>query len=399
VSSLLKPRPHKLGPYQISAGQLSNNNWNSIRLDGLPYRNDNGVGIVTAIELYCQCTVATTASSAAVKAYRLHRLIDWQLVGPDGFIHVDRLGYHDAVREYLQFGEFGRQTCADLPATGGSAGSYPRTFTKFMSFLQPGMRDPYFACLPSAYFARGQLRIFPHGTGTTYSGATASLSDLTITAYVHILDVPAAAVPIGAFIQEGYGSLNNEPRPSPGAGRYLRLAATLDPATATYEDDLGSITSFDFGASDGAGMIHRNRDTVELIREWNQINCRDQKPNFGTLTSPQEFYRFLDPTANVSGDLHALPLVFPRRRDGVQNMPLWNSRPELRINNDNRSGVPAAFDLIWDRFASREPKHIQNVMESVRQGSYGRFRGEAAHMAPGYAGVDPRHAPLIVDAR
>lgn len=401
MSGRVKPKPYKLGPYKLSGGQLVGDAWNEFALAKLPSRNDFGDGIVTGIVIKCEGTVGTLANDPAISAYRLQRLLDWQLTGAQANdVWVDRKGWHDAVREYVQFGKFARETCADITATGaGGPGSYARTWVKRMSFVEPFAANPFERCLPSKFIAKGMLRFLPHISAQLIGGASPKLDDLTLTVYVYILDVPSNAIPIGARVLERSVAVPVVPEPSPGPGKFLRVLAALDPATATYADDLSSIDTIDFGEPQGGYTAYR-RDVDEAIASWCEKNARDPKPFESTPVARQEYFRFGDPLANASAKLHFLPLVAPDRGDGVVRAPAWMSAPSLRINNDDTTGVPANITLLIDEVAPRTDKFVQDVMESLRPGLSGRFSSQALMArAGGYGGApDARYVPLLVDA-
>jgi hypothetical protein len=70
------------------------------------------------------------------------------------------------------------------------------------------------------------------------------------------------------------------------------------------------------------------------------------------------------------------------------------SRPELVINDNNRSSTPAGLDFIVEEVIEREPRHVQAIMESCKQGS---FRTSPTVVPQSYRGLPAGKVPLVAD--
>jgi hypothetical protein len=404
--SLAKPKRKKIGPFQLSLSQINGNGEpTEFQLDKLPFNNEFGIGYVTDIEAYLgPMAVTSEAGNDAIPWYLAHRLLGWQVVGPTGTTIFDRqTGFDDPIREYQLNGALRGQIPADLAATTDAAVTTSITFSKFCTHAMRRMVNPLWRCYPAAYYRAGKIIVYARTTDQTVTETQVfKLHDLTLTFYFWILDVPTSEAFIPSITVERFNPALIDPsHSSPGAAHFAELLYMMDPAAPTFGDDLSTYNIIQFGTDgDGAGTIIKRVETFEYMQTWNDdfvVGAQPKKNSLGALTGTQEVNRFFDAANNASGRLHALPLVTPHRGDDLIHLPMWTSKPQLVVNDDNPSGLPQPR-AIWTEILSRTDADIKSICDAVDVRAYARFDSQAAGAKrAGYGGYpDPSKAPLKV---
>lgn len=392
---IIKKR-QKLDALQLTKGQLNGNEYNDLKLSKLRVHNDLGIGLVTRIELQLDCVFNVLIGDPATPAYVLGKFFDVDMVGGDNLAMVKRLGYHHAVREYAQHGRFIGEIPEDL--LGATTADQARTITLQFDFDERALGPHrFFRSCPTTWWKTGEIRFKPITDQLALLGAHITLKDVTITPYVEIVDFDLSAVPIPSLVLENYSS-DKDPLPSMPGGQYLRALAAIGPDTPTFEDDLSSIVTIQYGKEPAGFPVPKRTDVSEHMRTWMDNYSTDPKP-FSTLTGQKEFYRFFDVTRNASGRLHAISLIQPARGHSVKEAPdFGDQRPELEINDNNRAGTPDTIDFLFDQVVDREARHIGLMLEGIRRGASAKFKGDEAHAI--IKGLPkPQRGPLLMDLR
>jgi len=411
-----KPIPKSLGSVSLAGGTLTANQKNTFSLKNVEKRINDGHAIVTKIVLVCTATIGTLASDSAIASYLLPLLMeDFRLTIGTNMVMVDRQGYHHSLRDYLQHGTVTEVPCADIPATGGGgAGSYSRTFAIVLDFVDEklGPLLKYWRCMPAgAMRDSGVIEFKPKttaspvvlGSPAVSSTATFGFTALSVEVIPYYLDFPAAQVPIGACCFEGYKASDREFPPGPLMGQFARLAMAIEPTRATIGDDVSSgLTRVEFGTQDK--LIIRDRDPVELVRQWNEENCRDPRQTaIPAAATVQEQLRFLDPTLGRTGHsarLHALPLFWQRPGHGIEHFPNFVSNPTARLNNGNSSGLPTSYDWIFDKLEDRTPQRTVEILKGIHETAVPRIKSATSMLHPNSAKLVPiSRQPVFVDLR
>jgi hypothetical protein len=408
-------KQYRLGSYVLGTGAFTANKWLDISLQNLPeYILPGNKAIVTEIEMKVSLTATTLANDQALAGMFLHYLVDWEFYGPGGQRFRQRKGWHDYLWNALQDGRVLGLRAAALPTTGGSPGSYARTFSKHMRFTEDVLSSRYAACIPSIALAKsgGKLRVFVHnsaegvrpgGAGPLGLGCSAAQLDI----FVHLLDVPATDVPVPVFLEEmsidGILDLN----PGPDIGDYLRVAIANGPAFgATQWDDLSAYTNIDyFGVAGNYRIID---SPVDLwYREFHKQVTDEVESH--QLVDPipatqKAEYRLLDPSENSDGKLRALPLIYPRKGSDISESARYRgAKPTAKFNNNVRTGLPASIDFLVHRVQPRDDKMTAAIVSALSPNAiHKELRVPAGYRVGGTGpvkpGIDTRRIPLIADA-
>jgi hypothetical protein len=388
--------PQHFLPVSVVGGQIKFDEPFSFLLNRLRLHNHEGIGYLAKLKLKVKLTYTSVDNDPAVPGYLFAKFVDTMLEGGDHYVDSKRQGYHHALRKYQRDGQFSGLTAPDQGAD--DAGSHTRTFDIVIDFDEPNLGPHrFFRMKPCTWYRSGEIQLVVHEE-LTLNGADVTLTDCEITPTVEIIDFPLSAIPIPTFVNETFKpNRGKDSRPSPGSGKFLRLLAALDPSTATFSDDLSTVETIEFGTDGGSGMIiPKNTDVIHWVQQWNERYSADPKI-FSTLTGQQEYLRFLDPTANASGKLHAIPLVHPLRGHSIKDAPSWGvSAPEVFINRDDRSGTPEAYDFIADEVSGRDAKGADNLklmLEGMFSGAYARYQRNGAVQL--VEGVPFDESPLI----
>ncbi len=357
----------------------------NIPLGGLPVRNDAGFGMLLKLEESWSMTFETLASDPTVPSYMLDAFVDSVLTSSDNTEWTNNLGFHKVIREYDRRGWLlDNAVPLDLPVTGGGGGgSYARTIVRSIDFVESGFGDlAHLRLLPCRYFATsGKLAVNVHEGPIFLNGATVTCTDweLTLTAYVADW-IDMGRFPIAIFAQEKSIPGDNQRKPSPGEGAYLRWMLAQDPAganagaSATPGDDLSEIEYVRVGPTNGP-FVH-DRYVAELIYKY-MLSSRDhQKFATATALAYSEQFRFPDPINNTSGRLHYLPFLSPPKRGARLRdiLDFGTSKPLAELNNGNGAGLAASYDHIVTQVNPRQDAMVVAILASI--GAANRFLGD-----------------------
>ena len=404
----------RVGSFTLG-NQFSANKWFDVSFQNLPeYQLPGFKSIITEIELKCALTATTLANDQALPGMFLHYLLDTEVYGPGGARWRQRKGWHDPIWNAVQDGRVLGQRAAALPLTGGSPGSYARTFSKHIRFTEDLMSSRFAACPPSIAMAKGngKLRFFLHnssegvrpgGAGPLGLGCSAAVIDV----FVHTIDVPNTKVPLCVFLEEMSIDGLSDMWPSPDIGDYLRIVLANGPAFgATSWDDVSAYTNID---SFGVPGNFRVFDTpVDLwYREFHK-QITDQFGDEHTLldaaaANQKAEFRVLDPIENNDGKLRGIPLVYPRfGQDIAEAVRFRGAKPLLKTNGNSRAGLPATIDFLVHRVQPRDDKALNAMLTALSPNAVHRgvdipmsYKDASGKKLPG---IDERRIPLLVDA-
>lgn len=417
---------YKIGSYVMgSTSGFSGNKWFDIILDNLPeYLIPGNKAYVEEFELKLTMTFGTLANDPALQSIFLNNTVDTEVYGPGSFRISSRKGWHDPLWAAIQDGRVYGARCLDLPTTGGSPGSYTRTFTKHIRFVDDFMSSRFARCIPAIAFAKaaGKLRVFVHAAAEAIKGlAGLSVSACTIDLFAHLIDIPAQHCIMPVLVEEQSNDGIKDTNPGPDIGAYMRLVMANGPQFASggwaNTDDLSAYTSLDlFGDPGNYTIIDRpvdlhmrqvNEDLSQQGGDPHQFMTAAATPGAATPVQKSEF-RVYDPVENFDGKLRGIPLVYQRYGADIADIPRWyGKKPTLKANNNSPTGLPPSVDVLYQRVVARDQKWITSIMGAVSP----RATGRNLVVPPGYMkdprneklgakpGVDLSRVPLFFDGR
>jgi hypothetical protein len=392
--------------------QINGNQWTPFALDGLPeFLTPGNKAIVTKFETKITGVFTTSASDAALYSYFLHNCLDTEFYAA-GVRIVSRQGWQDPIWDVLSSGRIGSDRCADLPATGGGGpGSYTRTFSKSIKFVDDRLSSRLARCWPAISLAKGgaYLRFYLHAAAevlkTVHLGLT---SGTQLEVWAHLLDVPAAMVPVPAYVEEMSEDGKKETNPTPGLGQYMTIAMVNPPQNqgqGTSLDDLSAYTTIDSFGTKGRPIVDGEKVDF-VLRKFNEamVDDVDARPANGPQATNKLETRSCDPRESADGLTRMIPLQYMRRGQDISEAPkFYGDFPRLRANNNVTTGLPTQVSFLVRRVQPRDPKMVGEIVKWLSNDAINR----PLVVPPGYtdgkgnmrANVDAQRIPLFADAR
>ena len=156
-------------------------------------------------------------------------------------------------------------------------------------------------------------------------------SALTLNIYAHVFDVAANQVPLPVLVSEVAIKTNaGDINPSPGIGKYLRLALALSPVAAdndgTALDDLSAITNIDYFGLPNNYTVQQ-QPTVLHLQDMMKLISTEQPSQLNTNTGNKSEFRTIDPQQNFDGNMRLIPLIWPSKGADVTQGPSTTTSP------------------------------------------------------------------------
>jgi hypothetical protein len=407
----LPTKAHKIASMDLG-NQFSGNKWFRVALDGLPeYLVPGNKAMVVGFETKIRATFGTLASDPALKSVYLHNVLDTEFYAAGRRIE-SRRGWHDPIIAALVDGVQTGRRAQDLAVTGGGGpGSQQRTFSKFMKFTDDRLASRLARCWPAISLAKGgaYLNFYLHAAAEAIKGVTGlSVTACTLDIYAHLLDVPAGAVIVPAFVETMSEEAKREKNPSPGLGQYMRIAMVNAPQNVgqgTSLDDMSAYTKINSFGVKGKPIVV-DEDVDFLLRKFHAAvtDDVDPRPAAGPSATNKAETRLLDPDENHDALTKAIPLFYLRDgQDMSEGVKFYGSAPQLTANDNSSSSLPSTVDFLVQRVQSRDDKFTMEVVKHLSRHAADKaltvprgYTDGRGNLAPG---IDGTRIPLFADAR
>jgi hypothetical protein len=271
--------------------------------------------------------------------------------------------------------------------------------------------DRYARCYPvEAFKAPNSGLWLTLQSPVTIKGVALTISSGWIEVYAHVIDVAPNKVPLPIPVSEFAVRTNSgDVAPSPGPGKYLRVAMANSPVPGdnvdtafgsgtNTSDDLSAYTSIEsFGVV--PNMLTVDHEYVDLLlqRVMRDVS-QEQHSQLDNPTGNKGEFRLGDPLENFDGLTRVITLVYPSKGSSLLRAPLFLDYPRLHANNDSRTGLPAGFFFLCQRIDPRSDAMLNALVASLTSTAGKSLLGRqatinAAHIA------DPSRAQMTIDAR
>lgn len=375
-----------------------------------PFLNPGGKSMVKRIRFKNTATFTITAAQPKLPSLWLKVFLDKKLVGPAGYqIVQSQPGWQDALWEYLQRGEIDWLRCRDIAAGVTSA---TRTWEQAIDFEEPMTLAPAARFWPlEAFKAAGSaLSLTLRATPLTVKGvATVTIASWTTKVYLDVFDVDASMVPLPTLITRySLATQSGDAKPSPGIGKYLRIAMANSPiptdnvdtafgAGGNTSDDLSSYLTVDSFGYQGNFAVYQE-DVDQLIQRKVKELSVEQHSQLDDNSGNKSEFRIGDPQENFDGLVRLIPVLTPSKGyANIANAPRFADMPVLQVNGGSRAGLPGGFFWLCERIDARTDAVLNATVGAMTDVNGRSLLGRSAKVTPGYN--DPSVAPLLIDAR
>lgn len=358
------------------------------------------------------------ANSAALKDLFLGHMLDITQLSVAGGVDLIRgaKGYLRSLFNYLQRGRIEDVRARNLAAPGGAPATYTRTITAMIDFLEPRLRNPFMRCWPVECLVSRQAgsqflfklnaaakQFFVGGSASTLSIVTANTPVVTV--WMHIVDVDARDVTMPAIVLESHQVSDTRVNPTPGAGAYLRILGTLSPVNAdnygangTDVDDLSAYSTIDYFGTPNNYAIWKEDVSLYMRKVARSVSLdppllQDDPANGGNAKAQ---FQLFNPLENFDGHLRAIPFLYPKPGQDVNDARIFADDPKLGANGDSRAGLPASINWATHAVVPRTTAQLLAAINCLRT-TRGTAVTNRPKIPPQYSKADPSRVPLSID--